>query len=63
MCAKKVPLVTSILMFIIASNLASQNSNIIWLEHYGGSDWDGAYWVEEAGSMDNCGETGRGPRA
>lgn len=51
-------LVTSFIVFAANLNLMAQQPNIIWLEHYGGAAWDGAYWVEEASSGDIRGETG-----
>lgn len=51
-------LVISLIVFTLAQNLPAQNPNMIWLELYGGEGYECTYWVEEAGSMDNRGETG-----
>ncbi len=42
----------------IASDLPAQNPDIIWMELYGGGQFDCAYWVEQLGEGDNPGEPG-----
>jgi len=47
-----------LIVVITTFNLRAQNPSIIWYETYGGEGWEGAYWVEEAGSMESRGEAG-----
>jgi hypothetical protein len=47
-----------LIVFITTLNPGAQNPSIIWFETYGGEGWEGTYWVEEAGRLENRGESG-----